>query len=356
MSSGSEITTIAPRRTLPRSELRDKLDTAYLSSPTEVLEALRVATGEHIARSKSEATKRAYATAFGAFELWCHRYELSALPAAPDTVACYLTALAARDAAVATLRTRIVAISQAHKAAGLPSPTQSETVRRTMAGIARAKGTRQRQVAPLRTGALKAMLAATPEDVIIGVRDRAILLIGFAGGFRRSELAALDAEDLRFVESGVDILIRRSKTDQEGAGRTIGIVGGRHKATNPVLALRRWITVSGVTTGPLFLRIRPNSRPDTKRQRFPTGTTTPRRLSAQGIARVVQRAAARAGLDPAQFAGHSLRSGFATEAAAQGASERAIMRQTGHRSLEMVRRYIRDGDRYRDNASTYLGL
>ena len=107
---------------------------------------------------------------------------------------------------------------------------------------------------------------------------------------------------------------------------------------------------------PLFLRIRPNSRPDTKRQRFPAGTTTARRLSAQGIARVVQRAAARAGLDPAQFAGHSLRSGFATEAAAQGASERAIMRQTGHRSLEMVRRYIRDGDRYRDNASTYLGL
>ena len=245
-----------------RRQESERLDTAYLSSPAEVLtqlDALRVATGEHIARSKSEATTRAYATGFGAFELWCHRYDLSSLPAAPDTVACYLTALAARDAAVATLRTRIVAISQAHKAAGYPPPAQSETVRRTMAGIARAKGTRQRQVAPLRIDMLKAMLAATPEDETIGVRDRAILLIGFAGGFRRSELAALDAEDLKFVESGVDILIRRSKTDQEGAGRTVGIANGRHEETDPVLALRRWITVSGVTTGALFLRIRPNS-------------------------------------------------------------------------------------------------
>ena len=225
-----------------------------------------------------------------------------------------------------------------------------------MSGIARAKGTRQRQVAPLRIDMLKAMLAATPEDDLLAIRDRAILLLGFAGGMRRSELAALDVEDLTDVEEGLDVLIRRSKTDQEGAGRTIGIPRGRNRETCPVIALQRWIRLAGITEGPLFRAHRSRTDGPGPRQQRPEGRAGTARLTPQGIARVVQRAAARIGLDPAEFAGHSLRAGFATEAAAQGASERAIMRQTGHRSVEMVRRYIRDGDRYRDNAATYLGL
>jgi integrase len=356
--SGTLAAAEARRGRPPRSDQRDKLDTTHLTSPGEArlrLEELRQATEDHIRRSKAPATQRAYASGFGSFELWCHQHGLDSLPAEPDTVALYLTALAGQDAAVATLRMRLVCIAQAHKAAGLPPPTQAETVRRTMSGISRAKGIRQRQVAPLRLSTLQAMLAVTPEDDLLAIRDRAILLLGFAGGMRRSELAALDVEDLTQVDEGLDVLIRWSKTDQEGAGRTIGIPRGRHPETCPVLAIRRWMAIGDIRSGPLFVRILPNGRPNTKR-RDPLGQASPKRLTPQGIARVVQRAADRAGLDAREFAGHSLRAGFATEAAAQGASERAIMRQTGHRSVDMVRRYIRDGDRYRDNAASLLGL
>jgi site-specific recombinase XerD len=349
--------TTAPHRP-PPSDLRDKLDTAHLHGPAVVavrLEALRGRAAEHIRRSKSEATLRAYQSDAGNFSLWCGQHGLDDLPAEPDTVALYLTACAEAGAAVSTLRRRVVSISQVHKAAGHPSPTATETVRRVLSGIARDAGSRPRQVAALRLGMLTGMLDATPEEDLLAVRDRAILLIGFAGGFRRSELAALDAEDVHFVEEGVDILIRRSKTDQEGHGRTIGIPRGRRQETCPVHALRRWLGIAELTAGPLWPVIAPNGRPGTKR-RSPQGRIGTRRLDAQGIARVVQRAAKRAGLDPREFAGHSLRAGFATEAAARGATERAIMRQTGHRSVEMVRRYIREGDRYRDNAAALLGL
>jgi integrase len=346
----------------PPSDQRDKLDTTYLTSPANArlrLTELRQATEDHIRRSKAPATQRAYASGFGSFELWCQRHGLVALPAEPDTVALYLTALAEQEAAVATLRMRLVCIAQAHKAAGVLTPTTAEPVRRTMSGIGRTKGTRQRQVAPLRLSTIRAMLKAIPEEApeedLLAIRDRAVLLLGFAGGMRRSELAALDVEDLTEVDEGLDVLIRWSKTDQEGAGRTIGVPRGRHPETCPVIAVQRWLRLADLTAGPLFRRIRPNGRPGTER-RDPLGQVRPDRLTPQGIARVVQRAAARAGLDPREFAGHSLRAGFATEAAAQGASERSIMRQTGHKSVEMVRRYIRDGERYTDNAAATLGL
>ena len=351
---------LAPiRRLPPPSDRRDKLDHSHLAAP-EALQArlaeLRQATEAHLRRSKAENTQRAYASDFAGFTLWCQQHQLAHLPAEADTVALYLSACAQADAAIATLRRRLVSISQAHKASGLPPPTESELVRRTLSGIARDLGSRPRQVAPLRLAALRAMLEATPEDDLIAVRDRAILLLGFAGGMRRSEISSLDVTDLSFVDQGVDILIRRSKTDQEGHGRTIGIPKGRHPDTCPVIALQRWLFLAALEqAGPLFPRIVPNGRPASRRPDN-KGTLAKGRLSPQGIARVVQRAVARIGLDPKDFAGHSLRSGFATEAAAQGASERAIMRQTGHKSLEMVRRYIREGDRYRDNAASYLGL
>jgi len=350
--------TAPARRRPPPSERRDKLDTAHLVSARVAgaqLAALRLQVEENIRRSKAESTLRAYRSDAGHFALWCHAHQLESLPAEPDTVALYLTACAQAGAAVSTLRRRLVSISQAHKAAGHPSPTATEVVRRTVSGIARRTDARPRQVAPLRIGALRAMLEATPEEDLLAVRDHALLLMGFAGGFRRSELAALRVEDLTFVEEGVDVLIRRSKTDQEGSGRTVGIPRGRHPETCPVLALQRWLRLAELTTGPLWLAIAPNGRPGTQR-RNPAGRVGTRSLSAQAVAAVVQRAAARAGLDAREFAGHSLRAGFATEAAAQGASERAIMAQTGHRSVVMVRRYIREGDRYRENAAAVLGL
>ena len=346
----------------PASARRDRLDSSHLGRPEAAalqLEELRQRTAEHIRHFKSEATLRAYRSDFGSFELWCRRFGPQALPAEADTVSLYLTACGDAGAALSTLRRRLVAISQAHRASGLPSPTQAETVRRTIARrLARTRGSRPRQVAPIRPASLRVMLEATPEDDLLSVRDRALLLLGFASGMRRSELSTLDVSDLSFVEEGVDVLIRRGKTDPRGEGRTIGIPRGRHPETCPVLALERWLSRAALRErDPLFPRLLANGRPTTAaRRRHPAGRLAPGRLSPQGIARTVQRAARRAGLDPATVAGHSLRSGFATEAAARGAPERAIMRQIGHRSLEMVRRYIREGDRYRDNASGYLGL
>ena len=219
-----------------------------------------------------------------------------------------------------------MAISQVHRAAGLPSPTQAEAVRRTIAGLARTRGSRPHQVAPLRPASLRAMLEATPEDDLLSLRDRALLLLGFASGMRRNELRALDVSDLRFVEEGVDVLIRRGKTDPQGEGRTTGIPRSRHPETCPVLALERWLSLASLRErDPLFPRLLANGRPTTAaRRRHPAGRIAPGRLSPQGITRTVQRATRRAGLDPVRVAGHSLRSGFAIEAAARGAPERAI--------------------------------
>jgi site-specific recombinase XerD len=232
---------------------------------------LRLRAERHLRRSRSEATQRAYRSDAGHFSLWCRAHGLDDLPAQPDTVVLYLSALAEAGAAISTLRRRAVSISQAHRAAGLPLPTQAEAVRRVLGGIARSRGTRPRQVAALRLPALRAMLAATPEDELLAVRDRAILLVGFAGGLRRSELAALDVGDLSFVDEGVDVFIRRSKTDQEGEGRTIGIPNGRNPATCPVLALTRWLGAAELQGGPLWPVIAPNGRPGTRR-RSPEGT------------------------------------------------------------------------------------
>ena len=184
----------------------------------------------------------------------------------------------------------------------------------------------------------------------LGLRDRALLLLGFAGAFRRSELVSLDVEDLEFTPRGVRVQLRRSKTDQEGQGRPVGVPYGVTPETCPVQALERWLAhvrtvVPDYDRGPLFLRL------------DAAGRVRLARLSDRGVARVVQRWAERAGLDPERFAGHSLRAGLATSAAAGGVSERAIMNQTGHRRLAMVRRYIRDGELFGDdNAARGAGL
>jgi integrase len=176
-----------------------------------------------------------------------------------------------------------------------------------------------------------------------GLRDRALLLVGFAGGFRRSELAALDLTDITDGEEGLTVLIKRSKTDQEAAGRVIGICYGSAPDTCPVRACRAWVKASGIVEGPVFRHFHNQKMGD-------------RAISPQTVALVVKRTAERAGLDSDEFAGHRLRSGLATTAAKNGASERAIMKQTGHRSVQMVRRYIREAELFQDNASARLGL
>jgi integrase len=188
------------------------------------------------------------------------------------------------------------------------------------------------------------MVLVLSGDTAIGARDRALLLLGFAGAFRRSELVALDIDDVQITREGMIVTIRRSKTDQEGAGQKVGIPRGRHPGTCPVKALAAWLGLAGIEAGAIF-------RPITRH-----GLIQPGRLTDRSVARIVQRTAEAAGLDPSQFAGHSLRAGLATSAAMAGAEERDIMRQTRHKSVVVARRYIRDGSLFRNNAAGTVGL
>jgi site-specific recombinase XerD len=331
-----------------RSHGRARLDTADLAGPGAAavrLRALHLDVEGLLEASTAPATHRAHRSDLAHFSLYCHQHGLCPLPATPDTVALYVASLAGAGARLSTIRRRLASISVAHQAAGhADSPTRSALVRTTVRGAARRLGSAPRQATALRLATLRRLLAATPEDTALGVRDRCALLLGFAGALRRSELAALEVADLRREEEGVVVRIRRSKTDPQAAGRELGIPRGRHPETCPVTATLRWVTVAGIDDGPLL------------RQVGRWGRISSQGLGDRSIALIVQRACARAGLDPADYAGHSLRSGFATEAAARGVPERAIMAQTGHRSVQVLRGYIRSGGLFMENAAAEVGL
>ncbi len=212
-----------------------------------------------------------------------------------------------------------------------------------LSGLRRERGVAPARKKPVLVADLQQILKQIP-DSLLGLRDRALLLVGFAGAFRRSELVALDAGDIEPTREGLIVTVRRSKTDQAGEGRKIGIPPGVEEATCPVAALDRWLAAARIDSGPLFRTMNRHGR------------VLDRRLSAEGVAIVVKRYVEKLGYDPAQLAGHSLRAGLATSAAAAGKSERAIMNQTGHRSVATVRRYIRDGNLFRENAAGGLGL
>jgi len=310
--------------------------TDIVSSPS--LEQAR----EYIRASKAENTLRGYRADWQEFCGWCEGHDVGPLPSSPETVASYIAECAGR-LKVGSIQRRLNAIAEAHKAVGLESPTHAGIVTNTMKGIRRTKGTAPAQKAPTLTDDIRAMVEATDAG-LIGARDRALVLLGFAGAFRRSELVALDVDDCGFEKNGLTVTLRRSKTDQDGVGRKIGIPYGSNPETCPVRVLQSWVEQSNINAGPLFRSINRHGR------------MKPGRLSGIDVARVVKKLADRAGLDPAKFAGHSLRAGHATSAAIAGASERSIMNQTGHRSVQMVRRYIREGSLFRDNSAGKLGL
>jgi site-specific recombinase XerD len=297
---------------------------------------------EYMAAAKSANTLTAYRKDWQDFEQFCVLAGFNSLPASPDTVVAYLVALA-DTRKVSTLERRIASISQAHQVAGFNSPTSDMTVRVLMQGIRREKGTAPDCKAPAVTSDIKVMVSTLP-DSLLGIRDRALLLVGFAGGFRRSELVALYVEDLEFKREGLVINLRRSKTDQEGQGRKVAIPYGSNCDTCPVRSLQLWLEESGISSGPVFRSVNRH------------GNLQANRLSDKAVALVVKRTAEAAGLDSSKYSGHSLRAGMATSAAAAGVSERAIMNQTGHRSQAMVRRYIREGNLFNDNAAARLGL
>jgi len=297
---------------------------------------------DYVAASRAENTIRVYRTGWAQFTAWCDEHRVIALPAGAETVVLYVADLA-KAAKPATIDSRLAAISAAHRAAGHDSPTKEEAVRLVRRGVRRTLGTAQRQVRPVTVPDLRTMLQGLGTDPG-GCRDRALLLLGFAGALRRSELVGLDVVDVTEGADGLTVRLRRSKTDQEGAGRTVGIPFGSNPATCPVRAWRAWLELSSITEGPAF---RPVDR---------HGHIRTARLSGQAVALVLKRHAARAGLDPGEAAGHSLRAGLATSAAAAGVPERVIAEQTGHKGTAMLRRYIREGSLFRENAAGAVGL
>jgi integrase len=280
--------------------------------------------------SLSENSRKAYLSDLGEFERWG-----GSIPASAELVASYL-ASRADTLAVATLVRHVASISKAHEARGLTNPTRSELVRATMRGIKRARGCAQREAKPLLRDDLLIVLDGMgdgPKDI----RDRALLLIGFAGGLRRSELVGLDVGDIEHVRQGIVLTLRRSKIDQDGQGHKIGIPLGRTRWC-PVAALDAWMVASEIVEGAIF---RPVDR---------HGHIQNARLSGEAVSLVVRHRVAAAGLDASRYSGHSLRAGLATSAAQAGVPTWKIRTQTRHASEAMLARYIREGQLFTDNA------
>jgi integrase len=282
--------------------------------------------------SLSAATLHAYADDWADFEAWTIRRSLVPLPAVPETVGRYLADLADQGRAVATLRRRTAAIARAHNARGLADPCRSAHVRQVLSGIARDRGVAQKKKDALTLNRLQAILFEL-DDSLQDTRDRALILLGFAGAFRRSELAALDVADMRWETRGIVVMLRRSKTDQEGKGREVGIPALDVVELCPVRALRAWLAASCITSGPLF-------RSFGLRRGHAPQALTPDRIDPRDVARILQRAVVRAGIS-GDFAAHSLRAGFITAAAAAHVSEIDIARVSGHKSADVLRGYVR---------------
>jgi site-specific recombinase XerD len=297
-----------------------------------------------VIESRSAQTRRAYRADLEHFRAWCAARQLAVIPAAPATVAEYVTEAADRYKP-STIQRRLAAISVAHKMAGVESPTKTAAVLAVVAGIRRTLGTAPDQHAPAGIGEIRRMVARLDLDTLAGLRDRAILLVGFALAARRSELVALEVADLEPTEGGMKVAIRRSKTDQESRGTVRALPMGRDPETCPVTAVRAWLAAAGFTSGPIFRSV----------DRW--GHVGTDALSATVVATVVKTAAEAAGMDPARYSAHSLRAGFCTTAAARGHSERAIAHQTGHApNSPVLRSYIRHSSAFIDNAATELGL
>ena len=309
--------------------------------PAEMADMVERAAG-YADQARAPNTLRAYAADWRDFAAWCDTQELRALPTTTWTVGIYLSDLAQR-AKVATLARRLVAIASMHRKCGHDLDTRHQAIRDTLNGIRRVNGAAQVGKAPALIADVRNMVGMFGEGPK-AVRDRALLLIGFAGAFRRSEIVSLDVTDLDFAGDGLKVTLRRSKTDQDGQGRLVGVPYGSNPETCPVRSLQAWIAASGIVEGAVF-------RPVSKK-----GIVGRGRLTGRVVALVVKATAKAAGLDPVKYAGHSLRAGLATSAAAAGASERSIMAQTGHKSVVMARRYIRSGEVFRENAAAKVGL
>jgi site-specific recombinase XerD len=320
------------------------METALIVQPDMALLSLAAARAQgYLDSARARNTIRGYRSSFGQFTAWCQVAGLPSMPAAPETIALSLGAQAGRLKA-ATLQHHLAAIAKAHKSAGCSPPVKdNQLIAETLKGIKRTHGSAVTQKAPVLTEDLRMILRTLPEN-LLGVRDRALLLIGFAGAFRRSELVSLDVADLGFTAEGLLITLRRSKTDQDSEGQQVAIPFGDHEQTCSIRAVQAWLKRSGIEEGAVFRSIDRH------------GSVRAARLSDQAVALVVKRCAGSVGMEKTTFAGHSLRAGFVTSAARAGEPLHRIMRQTRHKSVAMVLRYERQANVFSDNAALALGL
>ena len=296
---------------------------------------------EYARQARAGATLRAYASDWRDWEAWCRGCGAMPLPAMPETIGLYLADLARSGRKVSTISRRLVAVSQAHRVAGAAIDLKHPAIREVLAGIRRSLGVRKEAKVALLTRDIRRCVAAMPGS-LIGSRDRAVLLLLFAGALRRSELVALDIADVQISSRRATITIRRSKTDQEGHGAAIGIPRGR-RDTCPVRAIEQWIAAAGIADGPLFRSVDRHGR---------IGGA----LSGAAVAEIVKRSVARVGFDPARYSGHSGRSGFITQAAMNGADIGAIGLHARQRSIATTRAYVQEAAALNNPAARAIGL
>jgi site-specific recombinase XerD len=287
------------------------------------------------AAEKAQATRRAYASDWADFAAWCASRGAAALPAHVGIIAAYLSSLASDGRKASTIGRRAAAIGYHHKLAGHEPPTNQEAVKVVLRGIRRTIGTARAGKAPATADVLMQMVALCPDNMI-GRRDRALLALGFAGAFRRSELCALEVADLAEVPDGLRVLIRRSKTDQTGEGQEVAIPRGYK--LRPVEAVQTWLAAAEISSGPVFRAVALGGR------------VSAERLAHDSASRIVKRYARRMGLEAAAFAGHSLRSGFLTSSAESGANIFKMAEVSRHRSLDTLRGYVRRVDLFKEHA------
>ena len=307
---------------------------------TTDLKSLHDETLSNLKSSKANNTLRAYKSDFKDFGSFCYKHGFNSLPTEPKIVSLYLTHLS-KKSKISTLKRRLVSISMVHKLKGHYLDTKHPIIIENLLGIRRLKGSIQKGKKPLLINHLRSIINVINEEKIEEIkklRDKSILLIGFGGGFRRTELISIDYDDLEFVNEGLKITLKRSKTDQFGEGMIKGLPYLTNETYCPVLNLKKWLDISKIKSGPIF-------------RRFSKGSSlTDKRLTDQSVALLMKEYLNLAGIENRNFSGHSLRSGFATVAAASGADERSIMAMTGHKTTQMVRRYIREANLFKNNA------
>jgi len=305
------------------------------------IKVLHEETLNNLRSSKANNTIRAYKSDFKDFGAFCVKNGFKSLPTEPKIVSLYITHLSIKDAKMSTLRRRLVSIGVIHKLKGHYLDTKHPIIIENLMGIKRKKGNFQRGKKPILINQLKAIVDVIDNEKteeIKRIRNKTIILIGFGGGFRRAELVSIDFEDLEFVPEGVKIIVRKSKTDQFGEGMIKGLPYFSNETYCPVRHLKKWLGLSNIKSGPIFRRFSKSFK------------LSDNRLTDQSVALLIKNYLSLAGIENKNYSGHSLRSGFATVTAESGADERSIMTMTGHKTTQMVRRYIKEANLFKNNA------